>query len=122
MQMKSLDPNFTIQQQLAEEKTGPLVLINVFTLDSADEAAFIKAWSDDAAYMKARPGFISTQLHRAVGDSPTYFNHAVWESLDAFCAAFSDPIFRAKLADYPSSATALPHLFKRVAMPGVCVA
>ena len=122
MQMKPLDPNFTIQQQMAEDETGPLVLVNIFAVDAADEAAFIKAWSDDAAYMKARPGFISAQLHRAVGDSPTYFNHAVWESLDAFRAAFSDPGFQATLTRYPSSTSASPHLFTRVAVPGICVA
>ena len=122
MQMKPLDPNFTIQQQMAEDETGPLVLVNIFAFDAADEAAFLKAWSDDAAYMKARPGFISAQLHRAVGDSPIYFNHAVWESLDAFRAAFSDPGFQATLSHYPSSTSASPHLFRRVAVPGVCVA
>ena len=122
MQMKPLNPDFTIQQQLAEPETGPLVLVNIFALDTADEAAFMQAWSEDAAYMKARPGFISAQLHRAVGDSPLYFNHAVWESLEAFRATFSDPGFQAKMARYPSSTSASPHLFKRVAVPGICVA
>ena len=122
VQMKPLDPVFPIQQQLAEEVTGPMVLVNVFTLDPADEAAFLVAWGKDAIFMKARPGFISTQLHRAVGESPTYFNYAVWESLELFQDAFSDPGFHARLADYPSSATASPHLFQRVAVPDVCVA
>jgi len=121
VQMKPLDPAFPIQQQLAEEVMGPVVLVNVFTLDPADESAFLDAWGKDALFMKARPGFISTQLHRAVGENTTYFNHAVWESLELFRAAFSDPGFRARLADYPASATASPHLFQRVAVPGVCV-
>lgn len=121
-QMKPLDPAFPIQAQLGEQETGPLVLVNVFTLSPPDEVAFVDAWKNDALYMKARPGFISTQLHRAVGASPCYFNYAVWESLKAFRAAFSDPAFRAKLGDYPSSAVASPHLFQRVAVPGVCVA
>lgn len=122
VQMKPPDPAFSIQQQLAENETGSVVLVNVFTLDPTDEAAFLDAWGKDAIYMKARPGFISTQLHRAVGESPTYFNHAVWESLEMFRAAFFDAGFRARLADYPSSATTSPHLFQRVAVPGVCVA
>lgn len=122
LQMKPLDPAFPIQQQLGEAETGPLVLVNLFTLDPADEAVFLDAWKKDAAFMKAQPGYISTQLHRAVGASPTYFNSAVWESLEAFRGAFSDPAFRAKLADYPSSAVTSPHLFQRVAVAGVCVA
>ena len=77
--MRPLDPAFPIDRQIALE-TGPVVLVNVFTLDAEDEQSFLKTWQDDAAFMKRQPGFISTQLHRAVGDSPTYLNYAVWES------------------------------------------
>ena len=122
MEMKPLDPAFPIQQQLGLSDEGPVVLVNLFTLDAADEAAFLEAWAVDAAYMKARPGFISTQLHRALGTSPAYLNYAVWETLDGFRAAFSDPGFQAKLADYPASAVVAPHLFHRVAVPGICTA
>ncbi|MBS9721975.1 antibiotic biosynthesis monooxygenase [Tianweitania sp. BSSL-BM11] len=120
MQMKPLDPAFPIQQQLGLSHEGPIVLGNLFTIDAADEDAFLAAWAVDAAYMKAQPGFISTQLHRALGSSPAYFNSAVWESLDAFRAAFTNPAFQAKLTDYPASAVASPHLFQRVAVPGIC--
>lgn len=72
--------------------------------------------------MKAQPGFISTQLHRAIGESPTYLNYAVWESNAAFRAAFSNPAFLAQLAAYPDSAVATPHLFQKVAVSGICVA
>lgn len=120
MQMKPLDPAFPVQQQLGLSQPGPVVLINLFTLEAADEDAFLAAWAADAAYMKGRPGFISTQLHRALGPSPAYFNHAVWDTIEAFRAAFSDPAFQAKLADYPASAVAAPHLFERVAVPGIC--
>ncbi len=118
---KPLDPNFPIQKQL-EIDAAPVVLVNVFTLEEADEPTFFSAWEDDAAFMKEQPGFISTQLHRAIGPSPTYLNYAVWESTGAFRAAFSHPEFIAKLSDYPSSAVASPHLFQKVAVPGVCVA
>jgi hypothetical protein len=40
----------------------------------------------------------------------------------AFRAAFGHPEFRAKLATYPASAVASPHLFQTVAVPGICVA
>lgn len=122
MQFKPLDPAFPMQHQLELSAPGPVVLANLFTLDAADEAAFLAAWADDAAYMKARPGFISTQLHRALGSSPTYLNCALWETLDAFRSAFGDPGFQAKLAHYPASAVASPHLFQRAAVPGVCTA
>ena len=98
------------------------MLVNVFTLDKADEEIFLRVWQDDAAFMKRQPGFISTQLHRAVGDNPTYLNYAVWESTAAFWAAFTHPEFAAKLSTYPSSAVAMPHLFQKVAVPDICVA
>ncbi len=119
--LKPLDENFPIERQLAIDAT-PVVLINLFMIDPADEAGLLAAWTDDAAFMKRQPGFISTQLHRAIGDSPTYLNYAVWESTEAFRAAFTHPEFIAKLGAYPSSAIASPHLFQKVAIPGICTA
>ncbi|HKN28695.1 MAG TPA: antibiotic biosynthesis monooxygenase family protein [Roseiarcus sp.] len=119
--LRPLDPAFPIECQLAID-AAPVVLLNVFTLDKADEQAFLQAWRSDAEYMKRQPGFISTQLHRAIGESPTYVNYAVWESTAGFRAAFTNPEFVAKLSVYPSSAVASPHLFQKVAIPGICVA
>lgn len=119
--LRPLDPAFPIERQIAVD-VSPVVLVNVFTLDKADEQTFLKAWRDDAVLMKQQPGFIATQLHRAIGESPTYLNYAVWESTAHFRAAFTHPEFRAKLSAYPSSAVASPHLFQKVAVPGVCVA
>jgi heme-degrading monooxygenase HmoA len=119
--LRPLDPAFPIDRQVMID-ASPVVLVNVFTLDAADEQAFLKVWEDDAAFMKRQPGFISTQLHRAIGESPTYLNYAIWQSTADFRAAFAHPEFRAKLAAYPSSAVASPHLFRKVAVPGICVA
>ena len=119
--LRPLDPAFPIERQVAID-ASPVVLVNVFTLDQADEQSFLKTWQDDAAFMKRQPGFISTQLHRAIGESPTYLNYAVWESTAAFRAAFTHPEFQAHLSRYPSSAVASPHLFQKVAVPGICVA
>jgi len=119
--LRPLDPAFPIERQLAVD-ASPVVLVNIFTLDKADEQAFLETWQDDALFMKRQPGFISTQLHRAIGESPTNLKYAVWESTAAFRVAFTHPEFRAKLSAYPSSAVASPHLFQKVAVQGVCVA
>jgi heme-degrading monooxygenase HmoA len=119
--LRPMDPAFPIDRQVAVD-ASPVVLVNVFTLDPADEARFLRVWEDDAAFMKRQPGFISTQLHRAIGESPTYLNYAVWQSTADFRAAFTHPQFRAKLSAYPSSAVASPHLFQKVAVSGICVA
>lgn len=120
-QFRPLDPAFPIERQIAVD-AAPVVLVNLFTLDAADEQAFLAAWQADAEIMKRQPGFISTQLHRAIGGSVAYLNHAVWESTADFRAAFAHPEFRAKLSAYPASAVASPHLFQKVAVPGICVA
>jgi heme-degrading monooxygenase HmoA len=120
-QLRALDPAFPIDRQIGLD-AGPVVLVNVMTLDKADEETFLKAWQSDAAFMKRQPGFISTQLHRAVGDSPTYMNEAVWETIADFRAAFTHPEFRAHISAHPASAVAAPHLFQKVAVPGICVA
>jgi heme-degrading monooxygenase HmoA len=119
--LRPLDPAFPIERQVGIE-ASPVVLVNVFTLDKAHEQTFLTAWQEDAAIMKRQPGFISTQLHRAIGESPTYLNYAVWESTAHFRAAFERPEFRASLSAYPSSVVASPHLFQKVAVPGICVA
>jgi heme-degrading monooxygenase HmoA len=119
--LRPLDPSFPLERQIAIE-AGPVVLVNVITLDKADEQTFLKTWQDDAAFMKRQLGFISTQLHRALGESPTYFNYAVWESTAHYRAAFGNPEFRAKLANHPSAVVASPHLFQKVAVPDICVA
>jgi heme-degrading monooxygenase HmoA len=119
--MRPMDPAFPIDRQIGIDASA-IILINLFTLDKADEQAFLDTWQADAAFIKRQPGFISTQMHRAIGESPAYLNYAVWESTADFRAAFSHPEFRAKLSAYPSSAVASPHLFQKVAVPGICVA
>ncbi|MBX5159022.1 antibiotic biosynthesis monooxygenase [Rhizobium sp. NZLR1b] len=119
--MQPLDENFPIQRQLDVDAT-PVVLINLFTLDRADESRFLEVWSRDADFMKRQPGFISTQLHRALGQSMAYLNYAVWQSNEAFRAAFNHPDFRAQVAAYPASAVARPHLFQKIAVAGICTA
>jgi len=115
-----MDRTVTLADQLKDEG-GAVVLVNTFVAPPEDVDQLLAAWAADAAIMKRQPGFISTQLHRAIGESPTYLNYAVWESTAAFRAAFSHPEFVAKLSAYPSSAAATPHLFQKVAVPGVCV-
>ena len=116
-----MDKHVTLFEQLAHE-VGPVVLVNTFHVEPEDADALLEAWAGDATYLKAKPGFISTQLHRGIAGSTTFVNVAVWESATALRAAFSSPEFQAHAAHYPDSAVAQPHLFQKVAVPGICVA
>jgi heme-degrading monooxygenase HmoA len=119
LQLRPLDPNVPIFAQLGSE-VSPVVLINLFQVAEADISGLLKAWEDDANWMKRQPGYISTQLHRAIGGSNLFLNYAVWESVAHFRAAFNHPDFKRALEKYPSSVVASPHLFSRVAVPNLC--
>ncbi len=116
-----MDPAVSIAAQLQDEG-GPVVLINTFTVAPGDADALQAAWAEDAALMKAQPGFISTQLHRGIAGSGVFLNYAVWQSTAHFRTAFANPEFRSKLGAYPASATISPHLFRKVDVPGICIA
>lgn len=122
MRFEDMDGTTPLMKQLAEPHGGPVVLVNKFTVAREDREALVAAWADDAAFFKQQPGFISAQLHRGLADSPVFFNYAVWESVDAFRAAFGRPEFRDRLAHYPASTVASPYLFEKVAVPGICIA
>ncbi len=116
-----MDQTVTLADQLKDER-GPVVLVNTFVAPPADADRLLAAWSADAAIMKKQPGFISTQMHRGIAGSGAFMNYAVWESVAHFRAAFANPEFQARLADYPETATASPHLFRPVAVDGICIA
>lgn len=120
MKIVEMDEKVTIAKQM-EQKTSPVILINKFNVKPEDVDQLLKAWSDDASYFKQQPGFISTQLHRGIGGSCVFINYAVWESTDLFRQAFANPEFKSKLGAYPDSTTTSPHLFEKVAVPGICV-
>lgn len=121
LNLRPLDPAFPIEQQL-RAAANPVVLVNLFTVAEADIPALLDAWEKDATWMKQQPGFLSTQLHRAVGGSCMFMNYALWDSVDDFRAAFNHPDFVGALAAYPSSTVAQPHLFTKVAVPNLCAA
>ena len=120
LQRIEMDERVLLADQLAVE-VGPVILVNTFRVAPDEADALVTAWASDAAYLKTKPGFISTQLHRGVAGSSTFLNVAVWESVGDFRSAFGDPQFRSGLRAYPNSTIASPHLFQKVAVPGICV-
>jgi heme-degrading monooxygenase HmoA len=116
VRLEEIDRNVTLVDQLSGE-TGPVILVNVFKVAPEEADELLEAWAVDAAYLKQKPGFISTQLHRGVNGSSVCLNYAVWEWVEAFRNAFRDPDFQANFARYPSSTVASPHLFQKVAVP-----
>jgi heme-degrading monooxygenase HmoA len=119
MQLREMDEQVTYMQQLQED-TGPIVLVNVFNVAPEDAEKLVEVWADDAGFMKDQPGFISTQLHRGTSGSSTFVNVAEWESARALGEAFRSPEFQSRVASYPEGVVASPHVFEKVAVPGIC--
>lgn len=114
-----MDETVTLADQMGQ-KSSPVILINKFNVKPEDIKQLVDAWAADASYFKQQPGFISTQLHRGIGGSCVFINYAVWESTELFRQAFDKPEFKSKLVAYPDSTVTSPHLFEKVAVPGIC--
>ncbi|HZC20304.1 MAG TPA: antibiotic biosynthesis monooxygenase family protein [Nitrososphaeraceae archaeon] len=115
-----MDDNVKFSSQL-EEHVGPIVFVNKFSVNPEDFDEFLKAWEADATYFKSQPGLISTQLHKGIGASGTFINYAIWESTAQFKKAVYNTDFNTRLSNYPASTIISPHIFKKVAVPGICV-
>ena len=116
-----LDATRPLAEQFTDTSPAPTILVNVFDVDPADEQAFRKAWAEDAAFFRRQPGTISAQLHRGIAGSRMWLNYAVFENTAAFAATTRQPEFGPLRGIYPDSATAHPHLFRRVHVPLICV-
>jgi len=121
MKIDDLDPSTPLMSQL-HEQDSPITLINTIIVPREMMDEFLTVYQQDAAFMKASPGFISTQLHRGTADSQVLVNVAVWESTAALAAAYLNPEFQAAASKYPDGIVAYPHVFKKIPVEGVCVA
>jgi heme-degrading monooxygenase HmoA len=121
IKLVEMDEKVTFSKQMEEKNVGPVIVINKFNVKPEEVDQLLRAWAADAEIMKQQPGFIFTQLHRGIGGSCVFVNYAVWESTEYFKQAFNNPEFQSKLSEHPASAVASPHLFKKVAVPGICV-
>jgi heme-degrading monooxygenase HmoA len=115
-----MDERTPVHAQM-EQEDSPVILVNQFIVEPEDSEQFLKLWAEDAAIMKRQPGFISAQMHKGIGSSRVFLNYAVWESVEHFRRAFHNAEFQAKIRTYPSTVVASPHLFHKVAVPGICV-
>jgi heme-degrading monooxygenase HmoA len=115
-----MDEKVTLNTQL-EEDVGVVILLNKFTVNIGNVEQFLNVFAVTTQVLKQQPGFISAQLHRGIAGSRTFINYAIWESVEHFKRAFNSPEFRSSVADLPPTTMMSPHLFKKVAVPGICV-
>lgn len=121
-----MDDRVKFKDQIEEKILGSVILINKFNVKPNKVEQFLKDWAEDAARFKQQPGFISTQLHRGIGKSSVFINYAVWESMEHYKKAINKLVFspesQSPLLKYGDKSLVIsPHLFTKVAVPGICV-
>ena len=121
-----MDDRVKFKDQIEEKIMGSVILINKFNVAQGKVEQFLKDWGEDATNFKQQPGFISAQLHKGIGKSSVFINYAVWESMEHYKKAINKMLFRSKsrspLLKYDDESLVLsPHLFKKIAVPGICV-
>ena len=59
---------------------------NCFEIPDGRDDEFFEAWKRVNAYMAAKPGYVSHQLHRSINPEAKFrfVNFAVWESVQAW--------------------------------------
>ena len=121
-----MDDRVKFKDQIEEKIMGSVILINKFNVKPNKVEQFLKDWAEDAARFKQEPGFISTQLHKGIGKSSVFINYAVWESMEHYKKAVNKILFstqsQSPLLKYGDKSLVIsPHLFTKVAVPGICV-
>ena len=83
-------------------------MINSFEVPAGRADEFIAAWRLAADFLAARPGYVSTRLHRGLAEDAglRMVNVAEWAAAEQCQAAVTSAEFRSiasQLADYPST-------------------
>jgi quinol monooxygenase YgiN len=115
-----MDEKVSLGKQLQQE-AGDVVLIITFIVEPEDEDKFVKTWASAAEISKKTSGVISAQLHKGIAGSRVWISTHVFESTEAIRQQYSNPDFPKKLSEYPDRIVTSSHVFKKVAVPGICV-
>lgn len=93
-----------------------VILMNPFEVPEGREDECLAFWERAAEYMKRRPGFISTRLHKAVAPGARFhfINVAEWASVEDFHAAVETDEFKEIVAPYMEVFPHYPGLYEVV--------
>jgi quinol monooxygenase YgiN len=116
-----MDEKVPLSTQLQQNVNGGVVLIITYNVNPEDEVQFVKTWAAAAEITKKTSGIMSSQLHKGIAGSHVFVSYHAFESTEAIRKQYSNPYFPAKLSEYPASLVGSTHVFKKVAVPGICV-
>jgi heme-degrading monooxygenase HmoA len=87
---------------------GLITLINVFTVEPADQEHLLEAWQRATEeVIRHQPGFVSATIHRSL-DGTKVVNYAEWQGHDALAAMLRNPEAREQMARLAQIGTPSP--------------
>ena len=108
----TIDPEERTAKGPDSHAARPVTLMNKFVVPPERDEAFVALWTEASTYFRARPGFVSLRLHRAVAPDAEYrfVNVASWATLEDFRAAHDTDECRALIGqeawrEFPSNPT-----------------
>ena len=93
---------------------GNITVINPFEVPPGREDETLSMWEAFAEYFRKQPGYISTELHKAIDPDARFLfvNIAKWESADAFQSALNNPDLMEVAKGLPSDIPHYPGLYE----------
>ena len=94
-----------------------VILINPFEVpEGTDDDQFLRGWERAANYMRERPGFVSSRLHRSLAPDARFrfINIAEWESSQSFQAAVGSEEFGEIASGGPLGSPALYEVVRSI--------
>ena len=110
-----------MKNNLQDEDAGPIIVMNKFHVNPQEVDEFLQVFTKTTETFKQQPGFISAQP--AFGESLAVPHSLIisFGNLAHFKQAFDRPEFKSNMAKVLPNTVMSPHLFKKVAVPGICV-
>lgn len=119
-ELKEIDPKVPFGDQMKED-CGPVVMLVTSLVAPEDVDRVLEFYAQSATAMNSRPGFISAQVHRAIGGASVVVSYTEWRSVADLRASVQDPRIAAERERGPA-ATVSTVLLQKVAVPGLCSA
>jgi len=93
-----------------------VVLINPFEVPEGQEDEALQMWKRGADFLRQQPGFISTQLHKAITPNARFHlvNVAEWETAEHFQSAVNSAEFQRIIAGAMEAYPHYPGLYQAI--------
>ncbi len=121
-----MDDRVKFKNQIEEKIDGSVILINKFNVEPNKVEQFLKDWEEDATNFNNNQDLFLHNCIKGFGKSSVFINYAVWESIEHYKKAINKILFSSEsqwpLLKYDDESLVIsPHLFKKIAISGICV-